>query len=293
MTIYDFSVISTTGYPFFYITLEEEPPGIDLRLLFFHFHREDYNPASKPENTFELNAGLISALYEFAKLLDQPIDFLQFKKTKLAEASESFKLDNANDPEYDMDEAEIGTLITTRCDVYNRQENIGKKINRIFEAYFRNKHPLGPDKSMASGEVEKIKEILENKQAHKLVSQHKDDLKKSCEGFLEEMRQYGLLGIIICAFDMSPLSSYGLEDDQVEEIMRNLGEIPEVDTYNWKYRQSRFGETRVWAFIVNSGCGVTVEGLFEHFYYFLISQPGSFLGEVPSKLYQMINNILD
>ncbi|MHA1733276.1 MAG: hypothetical protein ACTSU5_15115 [Promethearchaeota archaeon] len=292
MTIYDFSVISTTGYPFYYLKLSEEPEDTDLRLLFFHYHREDFRPGVKPESTFELNAGLISALYEFAKLLDQPIDFLQFKKVTVEVRESKDKLDSGNSSEFDP-ESDIGTIITTRCDVYNRQQNVKEKVDLIFEKFFRDKHPLGPDKELSTADKEKIRGILANDLAKARIRENEGELDQKSEEFLSEMRAYGLIGLLVCAFDMSILRVWGLQQEDAETILRNLGEIPHVDTYNWKYRQSKFRDTRVWAFIVNSGCGVEVEGHFQHFHYFLISQPGSFLGEVPAKLYQMYNDILD
>ena len=72
MSIYNLSVITSTGYPFLYKKIRNLPEGINLFQRFFDF-TEDLDRSHEPLDnisSFELNAGLISALFEFAKNID-------------------------------------------------------------------------------------------------------------------------------------------------------------------------------------------------------------------------------
>jgi hypothetical protein len=44
--------------------------------------------------------------------------------------------------------------------------------------------------------------------------------------------------------------------------------------------------------LINSGIGIKVKGLFESYYYLLITEPNSYLGEFPKKLTVEFNDIL-
>ena len=73
------SVITSTGFPFYMQKISEEPQQTDINLRFYNFVNENLSEHSQPEQTFELQTGLISALYEFARILDHPIEYLKFK----------------------------------------------------------------------------------------------------------------------------------------------------------------------------------------------------------------------
>ena len=80
MTIYSISVITSTGYPYFFKEIKAAPKGIKLYQRFFDFTESlitSQDPMSSP--SFELNAGLISALFGFAKNMDKEIRTLEFK----------------------------------------------------------------------------------------------------------------------------------------------------------------------------------------------------------------------
>ena len=78
----------------------------------------------------------------------------------------------------------------------------------------------------------------------------------------------------------------------IEIILRNIGEIPGIAPMEWKYRQSFYNENLVWIYIINSGVGVTVEGLFEPYFYLLFADAQSYLGEFPLKLTTRFNLVL-
>ena len=297
MTIYAVSLISTTGYPFANKQLKEEPTEIPLKLLFYEYGgKSKWNDKTVfDENTaFELNAGLIAALSEFARLLRRPITGLLFKYAGQSELPDNYKpesivMDN-------FSENDIGTIITVRCDIYNHYLEVKKKVDLIFENYVKKYTPFGPDKIFERESLNNIIRILSDQAAKEKLLKYADQIRNSSLNFIEEMNSYGVESIMITSCDFTPLVTFGdLSLAEGEEMLRNLGDVPLVDTFDWKYRQSRFmrgtTEKRVWTFIINSGAGVTVDGQFQPYYYMLICAPGSFLGEVPQRYYSLINKI--
>ncbi len=298
MTIYVVSLISTTGYPFVNKQLINEPVEIPLKLLFYEYGskpKQDEKTGFDENTAFELNAGLIAALSEFARLLKRPITGLLFKYAGESELPDNWKPDEAKVESFS--ENDIGTIVTVRCDIYNHYLEVKKKVDLVFEKYVKRLTPFGPDKSMDRDSLNNIIRVLTDQPAKEKLLKHADQIRTTSLNFIEEMNSYGVESVMITSCDFTPLITFGdLSLAEGEEMLRNLGDVPLVDTYNWKYRQSRFmrgkTEKRVWNFIINSGTGVTVEGQFQPFYYMLMCIPGSFLGEVPQRYYNLINNIL-
>jgi hypothetical protein len=108
------------------------------------------------------------------------------------------------------------------------------------------------------------------------------------------MGKYGLYNIVISSFDLSPIVVFGKQYsfNEIEVILRNIGEIPSIDPMEWKYRLSFLNEKQVWVYLINSGSGVTVEGLFEPYFYLLIADPQTYLGEFPGNLASEFNLLL-
>ena len=84
MTFYEFSVITNTGYPYYNLNLKIPPNGANILLRFFDFTQNNSERVSKldPVSSFELNAGLVSALFEFARNIDKKIENLEFRSSK-------------------------------------------------------------------------------------------------------------------------------------------------------------------------------------------------------------------
>ena len=93
---------------------------------------------------------------------------------------------------------------------------------------------------------------------------------------------------------LSPIAVFGdkYTINDIEIILRNLGEIPQIDPLEWKFRQSFYKENQIWVYLINSSVGVTVEGLFEPYFYLLFTASDSYLGEFPGKLTNEFNDIL-
>jgi len=275
-----------------------EPVDIPLKLLFYEYggKTEIKDNVNYDETTaFELNAGLIAALSQFAQLLKRPITGLLFKYAGESELPDSRNPDNAT-VETHSDNG-IGTIITVRCDIYNHFLEVKKKVDLIYEKYVKYFTPFGPDNSMDGEAINNVIRVLSDEPAKEKLMKHSEEIRNASLNFIEEMKSYGVESIIITSFDFTPLVTFGdLSMVESEEMLRNLGDVPIVETYSWKYRQTRFFrakvEIRVWNFIINSGTGVTVQGQFQPFYYMLICTPDSFLGEVPQRYYNLINNIL-
>ena len=67
MTIYNLSIITSTGFPYYHKDIKKLPDGIKLYQRFFDFTEIIDKPINPHDASFELNAGLVSALFGFAK----------------------------------------------------------------------------------------------------------------------------------------------------------------------------------------------------------------------------------
>ena len=109
------------------------------------------------------------------------------------------------------------------------------------------------------------------------------------------MKQYGLWGISITSFDLSPIVTFGekysLKD--TNHILRGIGIVPEMTPLGWIYRTSFFADEQIQVCIIKSSIGTTVEEtLFEPYFYLLFADPQSYFGEFPLKLTSAFNKIL-
>ncbi|UCC18746.1 MAG: hypothetical protein JSV62_11645 [Promethearchaeota archaeon] len=112
---------------------------------------------------------------------------------------------------------------------------------------------------------------------------------------MDEMKDYGLWGICITSFDLSPIITYGKKYsiENVFHILRHIGYIPEIAPLEWIYRQSFFSNEQIQVCIIKSDIGPTIENkLFEPFFYLLFADPQSYFGEFPAKLTSAFNKIL-
>lgn len=287
MTIYNIQVISSTGFPYYNKFIKELPKGIKLYLRFFDFtqnlgNQEDLDQSS----SFELTAGLISALFEFSKSLDKRIKMLEFKSKKDSHNAASI----GPRTKYTGD-----VLITTQTETYLFHKSVREKVRLIYENIIKPKIPVESAPNLSDQEEELIERILADRDARDHLSKKLPQLRAEADKFLDGMGSYGLEGICIMSFDLSPIITFGdkYSFKDIEIILRNIGGIPQIDPLEWKYRQSFFEDASVWVYVINSGIGVTVEGLFEPFFYVLMTDPQSYMGEFPSKLTQSFNLILD
>lgn len=287
MTIYQISIITTTGYPFFNLIIRNLPKGIKLFLRFYDFskERDADNGQLDIESLFDLNAGLISALFEFARNLDKKIDTLGF--TSKQDPSNLEK--SPPNIEYEGD-----VLITVQSETYLLARAVNQKVSLIYDSIIRRRLPLEAGEPINPAEEEKIIEILTDLKAKQHVLENKGEIEIVAKDYFKGMGEYGLESIIITSFDFSPIKVLGdkYSFNDIEIILRNIGSIPEIEPLQWKYRQSFYKGKQAWVYIINSGIGVHVDGLFEPYYYLIIATPESYLGEFPGKLAQSFNLIL-
>lgn len=282
MTIYDFSVITSTGFPYYNLLLKEPPEGVNLHLRFFDFTKKHTNSSNNlnPNSIFELNAGLVSALFEYARNINKKIENLEFKSaSKIAEREYEY---NSN------------VLITAQTESYLLPKSLKAKIRLIYDLVIKTKIPLDSGIEIFPKEEKKITEILNDKDARVRLKKNANKIHSQSSDYLRDMKAYGLNGICITSFDLSPLMIYGkdysLED--VDMILRNIGVFPEISPLEWIYRQSFLSNEQIWVYIIKSGVGPTVEGLFEPYFYLLFADPQSYLGEFPGKLVSGFDQIL-
>ncbi len=287
MTIYNISVITSTGYPYYNKKIKNLPEGIKLFQQFFDF-TEFIDRSHEPldlESSFELNAGLISALFEFAKNIEKKILNLEFKSLNLGQ----YKGNPQKNKKYKGD-----ALITAQTEVYLLHKSLKQKINLIYDEIISPKIPLESAYIITKDEDQKIIDILSDTAARNHVLESQSEIKNLANSFFNAMGKYGLHNIVITSFDLSPIivlgEKYSYKD--IEVILRNMGGIPNIDPMEWKHRQSFFMEKQVWVYLINSGVGVTLNGLFEPYFYLLIADPQSYLGEFPGKLATKFNFLL-
>lgn len=284
LTIYNFSVITSNGFPYYNLVVKEAPKGIKLYLRFFDFSKEELKPLSDIEvsDSFELNAGLVSALFKFARAMSKNIHILEFNS------------DESSDFEKDKTKFFGDVLITCQTESYLFHKSVYAKIKLIYDSLIIYKIPLESAIEILPVQEEKIYNILTDFEAKARVSEHKTQLKRLGSDFLREMKNYGLRDICITSFDLSPLMSLGKKYsfDDIHEILRNIGNIPEIPPLNWIYRQSTHAGEQIWVYIYKSDVGPTVDSLFEPYLYLLFCDLNSYLGELPEVLGNKLNRIL-
>lgn len=284
MTIYTFSVISSEGFPYYHLIVEDPPKKIKLYLRFFDFSKSnlEQNLNFNQANAFELHAGLVSALFKFAHSMDKKIDVLEFNSNENTNSNRIKTNYSGN------------VLITAQTEPYLFHKSIHEKINLIYNSIITKKIPLDSSMEILPSEEEKIVDILTDAKAKIQLRRHKSKIKHVGNDFLLEMKNYGLNGICITSFDLSPITvigkKYSLEN--IHEILRNIGNIPEISPLNWIYRQSEYDNTQIWVYIYKSNVGPSLNGLFEPYFYLLFAEPNSYLGELPEKLGNEFNKIL-
>jgi len=287
MTIYELSIISTTGFPYFNTQIKPIPEGVKVFLRFFDFSQEKSMDQDQMDldSKFDLTAGLISALFEFARNIDKKIEVLEFKPKK------------EDKPHFIKDKLNIlgDVLITVQTDPFLIHNSVQEKINLIYNTIITSKIPLDSGEEMMKSEVDKIVNILTDSKARKQIRNHKNKIKLLANDFLNEMKGYGLEGICITSFDLSPIIVFGKKYslEKVSQILRHIGFIPEITPLEWIYRQSFISDEQIQVCIVKSGIGPTVENiLFEPYFYLLFADPQSYFGEFPAKLTASFNDIL-
>ena len=284
MTFYELSVITNTGYPYYNLKLKAPPNGVSLFLRFFDFTRSKSEQIAKldPVSSFELNAGLVSALFEFARNIDKKIEIIEYKSS-----NEEVLKTNATIYEGDV-------LITTQTEPYLLHKSVKEKIKLIYNLVISTKIPLDSALEMLQNEEDKIIEILTDSEARNRIKTHENKIDRLANEFLNEMNSYGLHGICITSFDLSPIAVYGNKYslNDVNAILRNVGVFPNINPLEWIYRQSYISGVQIWVYIIKSGVGPTIDGLFEPYFYLLFADPQSYLGEFPGKLATKFNQIL-
>ena len=289
MTIYELSIISTTGFPYYNKIIKPIPEGVKIFLRFFDFSKDKSTVHEQLDSNskFDLTAGLISALYEFARNIDKRIHVLEFKPTKTFKVSKRIK-ENAK---YQGD-----VLITTQTESFLLHKSVQEKIKLIYNNFINSKIPLDSSEEIQENEQNKIVEILTDSKARSMIKDHQNELKHLANDFMSEMKDYGLWGICITSFDLSPIIAFGKKYSlkHTNEILRHIGYIPEITPLDWIYRSSFFSKEQIQVCIIKSGVGPTVEeSLFEPYFYLLFADPQSIFGEFPEKLTTSFNNILD
>ena len=284
MTYYVLSVITNTGFPYYNLELKEIPKDVNLFLRFFDFSKNSKEVEMDLDSTslFELNAGLVSALFEFARNIDKKIEIIEFNsQDRVSQERKSSR--------YKGD-----VLITTQTEPYILHKSAKAKIKMIYDLIISTKVPLDSALEVLQNEEDEIINILTDRIARDRIKEHKSKLLKQCDTFMNEMKKYGLLGITITSFDLTPIFTHGnkFSFQIIDSILRNVGIFPEIPPLEWIYRQSFTSNEEIWVYIIKSGVGPTENGIFQPYFYLLFAKPQSYLGEFPAKVSSKFNQIL-
>ncbi len=219
-------------------------------------------------------------------LINKKINVLEFKPKKEKDKEENIE----ERQKYNGD-----VLITVQTETFLLHKSVREKIKLIYNNFINSKIPLDSSESIYENEENKIVDIVTDLKARQRISNNRNEIKHVANDFLSEMKDYGLLGISITSFDLSPIVVYGKKYslENVYDILRHIGYIPEMAPLEWIYRQSFFSELPIQVCIIKSDIGPTVENtLFEPYFYLLFADPQSYFGEFPSKLTSKFNKIL-
>ena len=283
MTIYKFSVITSDGFPYYSLSIKVPLESVKLYLRFFDFSSEDDQNYTKDNSeSFDLHAGLVSALFNFARSMNKNIEYLEYSSSK-----EVAKLKR-------MSNYEGKVLITAQTEPYLLHKSVYEKVKLIYRAIVNDKIPLSSSMEILPAEEQIIIDILNDAEARNRVKHHKSKINRVGNDFLIHLKNYGLNGICITSFDLSPIivqsKKYTLDD--VHEILRSIRNIPEISPLNWIYRQATYANEQLWVYIYKSDVGPSINGLFEPYFYPLFCNPHSYLGENPGIIGSEFNKIL-
>ncbi|MBD3352586.1 MAG: hypothetical protein GF364_13945 [Candidatus Lokiarchaeota archaeon] len=292
--IYTISVISSTGYPFFFKIIHRIPKAVDLHLRFYDFCNSEQSSTDYVEG-FELFAGLISALSEFSRLLGQKLELLKFKDQKKRPLNRNE--DNSRLIRNPIYPVEIPTgadaIINCQNERFLDPVAVEVKINIIFYNILLSKLPLGPDKLITEDEEIFIVDIIDDRKAKERLKPLKKDLKKEVHNILVDYEKYGIIGLAITSFDYSPIAIYNIQKFDLFKLLRDIGRLPRVHSFNWKHRTGFIEKKPRHLYIVNSGIGVVIDDVFMPYYYLLVCKPESYLAEIPRQIYERLNPIID
>jgi hypothetical protein len=290
---FSISVLTSTGLPFYFRNIAEDPADTEINMRFYNFVHSLNQGGDIPsrQQQFDLQAGLVSALYEFTRLLESPIDLLKLKPLPRTDSNGIIVSQNPLLPVEIPPESDV--LVTARTETFLNPRNYEAKINLIYKYIITNHLPLGPDTRIRDAEDELVYNLLIDKAARDRIKSRESEISELCQRLITDYASYGLQSICIASFDANPLFIANSSDSIVREILRNMGVVPNVKEYQWEFRASRFEKESKWVFIINSGCGVKLEEVFMPFFYILICGDGSFLGDSPTTIYQSLNAILD
>ncbi len=288
MTIYEFNVITTTGFPYYGLKINEIPNGVRISLRFFDFSKDKCEEELiDPESKVELTAGLIAAIFEFSRAIDRKIYMLEFQ-------SEGANPINDNV----LDGPISDTLITCSSESYLNQEALRQKIELIYKTIIEPRAPLMFAEELLPPEEDVIENILNDKKARDYLLSRVDALTKVADMFLLEKDQSGLEQVCVLSFDLSLIHIFGKKYSfrDVEKILRKMSQAHEIPIYGIKQRIINYKGEIIWVYINNSGGGVTEsymgEKLFEPYYYLYICKPESHLEDIYENIMNKLNEII-
>ncbi|MBD3187873.1 hypothetical protein GF325_13640 [Candidatus Bathyarchaeota archaeon] len=280
--IFGISIINSSGFPYYTKDYVMEPKNIPLKMLFFDYSKKLIQTSR--DSQFEMMAGLISAIFNFSKALNNSIGELVYIKPE-------FEIENLLDGEEGR--CETGTLVTVKCESYCIKQAVKTKLDYIYHHVIAPLEPLSDKTRLAPSEEKHIQEILLNLPAKQLVRSHSRELEKSLTDFIKDNKTYGIQAVSITSEDLLPLKTVGISTDELQLLLRSLGTVPAVNPLDWKFRQAWTRENAALTLVlINSSFNVECNDLSQPLYYIIICEENAALGDLPRHLYLQLNEIL-
>jgi hypothetical protein len=281
--IYGFSIITTTGFPYYNKDFALEPRDTVLKNLFFDYSKNVVQATH--ENEFDLIAGLVSALFNFSSAQNRPIQELIYTRPE-------YHIENLLDGQT-KNETETGTLMTVRCEYYSIKAAVKRKLDYIHQKMIKRLEPLSDRSKLAPSEEKNIQDILLNMPSKLIVRAHSKELDVYLKTFIKENKSYGIKAVAIASADLTLLKTAGVTDEELQKLLRAV-ECPEVEPLAWKFRQTWTQENQqVTLVFINSAFNVEHDTLKEPLYNVIVCDAFSAVGELPRRLFMDINNILE
>jgi hypothetical protein len=283
MGILGLRIISSSGIPIFNKVWSEKLAG---------FESEDQS----------LQAGFMTAILSFAKSMRHEVGFIRFYS--LEENEEKSTNIDLERMYYGID-----ALISLRDDEilfilflepYIFKSAIELKIGWIYEYIIKKyKHNIkkGENLKFSDEENKNIEDILFDRRAREYISKKKKKIKKIIKkDIIKEFPHEKILGFAICSFDNSILCTQGIELEELEMYLNNMGLLTKIKEWECQYKPIWIPDREpVLVSVINSAMQVPVLSSIDNdskvpYFYYLVTDQDALLGPLTEKILGKINN---
>lgn len=250
-----------------------------------------------------LQAGFMTAILSFAKSMRHEVGFIRFYS--LEENEEKL-------PDIDLERMYYGidASISLRDDEilfilflkpYIFKSAIELKIGWIYENIikkYKQKIEKGEKVKFSDEENKYIEDILFDRRAREYISKKKKKIRKIIKKeIIKEFPHERILGLAICSFDNSILCTQGIELEELEMYLNNMGLLTRIKEWECQYKPIWIPSREpVLVSVINSAMQVPILPDIDNnskvpYYYYLITDQDALLGPLTEKILDKINRV--